>query len=369
MVRVLVVSDIQGLTLAAQKAVRARLGSVAAGAVDWIERTPATLSAAGQGSEELAKAEVVLADPGCVVGLVDRANELRWMQSTWAGVNVLFDKTSRRDYVCTRIGGVFGPLMAEYVLGYILQMERRIPLAAQQQRQKKWDPCPFTLGTRPLSGLTLGLLGCGDIGSGIAKAVKSVGMQTVAFKTDTSKPVGCVDRLSSDLSDILSSADVIVNTLPSTPVTRGMLNGGALSACTASISRDGESDCNGVTNTRKRAPIFINVGRGDVISEAEIVRALDAGWISQAVLDVFETEPLPPSSVLWEHPRICITPHVSAISFPKDVATIFAENLARYIDVVACDVLGSQDKNGDKMSSVAKLRKELNYVVTWEKGY
>ena len=109
--------------------------------------------------------------------MVDDAKSLRWMQSSWAGVNALFDSTTKRDYACTRVAGVFGPLMAEYVLGHVLLHERKFLLALEQQRAKTWNDTPFCLETRPIAGLTLGLLGCGDIGQGIATAAKAAPAQ------------------------------------------------------------------------------------------------------------------------------------------------------------------------------------------------
>eukprot|EP01048_Picozoa_sp_COSAG05_P004203 COSAG05_NODE_217_length_13794_cov_5.734064_14_plen_357_part_01 len=139
--RVLVCSEIVGLREAASAAVKKRLG--ASVAVDWLERSPASLAHGGDARQQLLDAEVILADPGAVVDVIDDAASLRWMQSSWAGVNVIFDRTTKRDYTCTRLAGVFGPLMAEYVLGYILLHERRLLLAAEQQRTKLWDDKPF----------------------------------------------------------------------------------------------------------------------------------------------------------------------------------------------------------------------------------
>ena len=291
--RVLVCTEIAGLREAASAAVKKRLG--AAVAIDWLERSPASLAPGGDARQQLLEAEVILADPGAVVDVIDDAARLRWMQSSWAGVNVLFDRTKKRDYICTRVAGVFGPLMAEYVLGYILLHERRLLLAAEQQRTKIWDEKPFCQGTRPLAGLTLGLLGCGDIGQGIALGAKALGLKTVGFKRDISVALPGVDTLHAELAPVLASADFVVNILPSTPATRGLLGGDALAVC-ARISTPGAPS--------RPPPILINVGRGDVMSEADILNALTKGWLTAAVLDVFPIEPLPPSSGLWSHPKV-----------------------------------------------------------------
>lgn len=119
--RVLVVSEIAGLREAAAAAVRRRLGASAAARIDWVERSAASLRGpqVGEGGDpsssraELLSARVMLADPGAVAELIDDAVALEWMQSTWAGVNALFDRSTKRDYTCTRVAGCFGPLMAE----------------------------------------------------------------------------------------------------------------------------------------------------------------------------------------------------------------------------------------------------------------
>jgi phosphoglycerate dehydrogenase-like enzyme len=149
--------------------------------------TPESLAAGGDAHQELLDASVLLADPGAVVSIIDDAAKLQWMQSTWAGVNVLFSDTAKRDYVCTRVAGIFGapaksaschcqssidytenctrsslvrsvtgPLMAEYVLGYILLLERKLLLAKSQQEAKVYPipsyrpPCGFVLTSTKL---------------------------------------------------------------------------------------------------------------------------------------------------------------------------------------------------------------------------
>ena len=127
-------------------------------------------------------------------------------------------------------------------------------------------------------------------------------------------PAG-IDRVSAELSEVLASADYIVSSLPSTATTRGLLDGEALAATL--VGRPAS----------RPPPTLINIGRGDLLSEESVLSALAAGWLRGAVLDVFPTEPLPPQSKLWGHSAVRLTPHVSAVSFPADVAEIFARNL------------------------------------------
>ena len=95
-----------------------------------------------------------------------------------------------------------------------------------------------------------------------------------------------------------------------------------------------------------KSPVFLNVGRGDVVKESTLLRALEKGHISAAILDVFETEPLPSDSPLWDHPDVVISPHVSGLTQASDVPKIFSSNYDLFV-------------NGN----------DLNFVVDWEKGY
>ena len=151
-------------------------------------------------------------------------------------------------------------------------------------------------------------------------------MRTLGYARDGA-PRANFDAISDDADAVVRRSDVLLAALPSTPATRGLLDGGRLERC-------------------ERRPLFLNVGRGDVVSEASVLAALNAGKIREAVLDVFVDEPLPASSPLWAHDGVRITPHVAALSTPRDVASVFAENLDRF--------LGGR---------------ELLYGVDWAKGY
>ncbi len=275
-------------------------------------------------AQAITDAEVVLADPGLAAHHLDRATELKWLQSTYAGVDSFFQASSRRDYQLTRIKGVFGPLVAEYVLAHILARERHLLKLARQQQARRWQRATY----RQLSELTLGILGVGDVGSAVTQAAGACGMTVWGLRT-RSEPVPGLERVFTPerLDEFLAGPDYLVNTLPSTPDTRGLLSGDTLSKCRPSA-------------------VFINIGRGDIIDEASLVRAVKAGWIGGAVLDVFPEEPLPEGSPLWSLPGVTVTPHVAALSRPGPIADVFAANLARY-----------------------RAGKPLQYQVDWGRGY
>ena len=309
-VKVPVVSKIRGLLPAVER----ELSAYALPPVDLVEST---------GDDAAwADARIALADPGLVAGApLDRAASLEWLQSTWAGTNALMD--GRRDYRCTKLSGCFGPLISEYVFAHVLGNSAGSRLLRSAQG---WAQEEFIEVARPLKGQTLGVLGTGDIGQHVAGVAKAFGMATLGLVRDgTSRPN--FDDTTRDVDEVLRQSDVVLSALPSTPATRGLLDDGRLRSCT-------------------KRPILINVGRGDLVSAASVVEALDEGWISEASLDVFETEPLPAASPLWAREDCYVTPHVAALSRPDDVAKVFAANLDRYF-------------RGEP----------LLYEVDWGKGY
>ena len=280
----------------------------------------ATLVWTDDDASVLQKCDVLLGEPAICGPLVDSCPNLAWLQSTFAGCNQLLTASSRRDYTATRLAGCFGPDMAEYTMLHVLRLERRYDELRANQARGEWaDVRSSSAGDyRRLPSLTLGVLGLGDIGSTIANAASAgFGMQVVGCRRDKSPRAsdGDVARVFGldELPAFLASADYIVSVLPSTPDTRGLLDGDVLAACAG------------------RSPALINVGRGDLISEATIVAALDAGRLSHYVGDVFSPEPLDAASPLWSHPKVTVTPHNSAVTKAEDVVAAFAKNLELYV--------------------------------------
>ncbi|ETM50835.1 hypothetical protein L914_05236 [Phytophthora nicotianae] len=325
--RIPVISTIEGLGAA----VRARLAASSAVVAQQVEIVEVPVPAQQAWSltstqrQTLEDAEFVLAD--ATLGaklLLDRANfipkespdllqSVKWIQSTYAGVEPFFQQLARAEwkappnFTLTRAGGIMPNAMAQYVFGWIIALERKF--LEVQTFQKQHNYARTELKYRSFRPLTVSILGLGEIGQGIGRLMKTAGFKRRIGEEDADKLQESADRVSSDLDDVLSVADFVVNILPSTDATRGLLNVESLQVC------------------KEKKPVFINVGRGDVIKETELVTALDEGLISKAVLDVFEKEPLPKESPLWTHPSVLLTPHVSALSLPEEVADVFVKNL------------------------------------------
>lgn len=253
--------------------------------------------------------EIVFGEPNLVRAALPQLPGLKWVQATWAGVEPLLDATLRRDYTLTNARGVFGGLMSEYVLAYLLLHERRILQRLAAQAGRHWDASL----TGTLRGKTIGLLGVGSIGAEVARTAKFFGM-TVRGYTRASAGCQFVDQYfhGDQLLAFAHGLDYLVSILPNTPGTRHLVNAELLAQLPAGA-------------------LFLNVGRGSAVDESALVQALQTEALGGAVLDVFEQEPLPVGHPLWSTPNTFITSHTSAPSFPADITRLFVENYQRYL--------------------------------------
>ena len=267
---------------------------------------------------------IILGEPARIANVLGAAKKLQWVQSIFAGVEALLGPGRRTDYVLTGVKGVFGPLMSEYVFAYILALERNIFKVYENQKERIWKKIPY----ESLQGKLLGICGLGSIGRHIGQTAKHFGMKVWGYKRSYEE-VSEVDRIffRANFREFLSNPDYLVITLPSTPETLHLIDYEAFHAM-------------------KRSALLISIGRGNVVSESALVRALEEKLIRGAVLDVFEEEPLPEKSPLWALPNVLITPHNSGFSFPENVVKIFAENYQRFVD-----------------------NKPLKYMVDFDRGY
>jgi len=316
---------------------------------------PSKLSS--QSLRQLRAAEILVTEPAVLASLLVFLQQqqqqpvvlpsLRWVQSTYAGVDPLLELLRNNNlendasfpFTVTRFAGRFGPPMAEWCLARIVAHERDFAASAADQRERAWAGRRHLVTSyRYLSDLTLTVLGCGDIGHCIARAAKAFGMRVVGFvRTERRREEGsssstgeAVDLYTTDLAEALAQADYIVSVLPATPETVGLLSGD-----------------HALRPAQAKSPVWINVGRGSVLDEASLLAALDKNYLSAAILDVFETEPLPAASGLWDHPRVTVSPHVSGLTRGQDVPQLVLQNYERYC-------------RGDR---------ELLYAVDWRKGY
>lgn len=191
--------------------------------------------------------------------------------------------------------------MSCFVLWHVLGHLRRFRTYAENQAKALWRP----LGQRAAGEVTVGLLGYGRMGARVAADLAALGFPVLAWSRSPRAPQAGVDLLSgeSGLADLLPRTDVLVNLLPLTPQTRGILNAGLFARL-------------------KPGATLVQVGRGDHLVEGDLLAALDGGRLAGAALDVFATEPLPPAHPFWRHPKIVVTPHEACDASPQAVAAM-----------------------------------------------
>jgi len=247
--------------------------------------------------------------------LADTAPRLRWVQGIGSGYEHIWGAGLDRDgIVVTNAVGVSAAPMAEFVLGRILQLWKRLPEIDDLSRRREWQP---TFG-RMLAGSAVGIIGLGAIGTALAVRAAGLGMRVVASRRTWQPGMTAphVDTLygPDDLQALLAESDVVVLCAPSTPDTRGMIDADALAAM-------------------KPGALFVNVGRGTMVDEPALIDALERGHVAAAVLDVTSEEPLPPEHPLWAAPNVYISAHCSATSegYVERVLAVFLENLERYL--------------------------------------
>jgi len=258
--------------------------------------------------EQLAEADIILAEPDLIIRHIDKCHKLKWLQSTWAGNRALLQH-SYQEYQLTGVKQVFGQPMAEYVFAYLLYFSRNIQGFIQAQQQGQWQAPTFGC----LKGKHIAILGTGSIGKEVAKRAKQFSMLTTGFSR-SAQPLADFDA-SLPISELALHAhkfDFLLSLLPDTPDTSGLLNLGIFQAL-------------------PQHAIVINAGRGNVINDQHLITALQQNWLQAAVLDVFEQEPLPRQHAYWQLPNCFVTQHTAARSLPEDILPLFQQNLAAFI--------------------------------------
>jgi phosphoglycerate dehydrogenase-like enzyme len=240
--------------------------------------------------------------------------DLKWVQVAIAGVDWLLDDPdiAGSDAAITNASGVHAIPVSEHVLAIMLSFCRNMNVHFKDQMNRKWRRLPEYL---ELSGSTIGIIGIGKIGEKIAETAKALGMKVLGLRRNPERTSPCVDRMFGpvQLLEMLPACDWIVISAAATKETGGMIGAPEF-------------------NAMKKSAHIINIARGALIKEDELIKALREGRIAGAGLDVFEKEPIEESSPFWELPNVIITPHVAAGTpyYIDRLVDIFCENIRRY---------------------------------------
>jgi glyoxylate/hydroxypyruvate reductase A len=239
------------------------------------------------------------------------ASSVSWYQSMGAGVDDLMaDPTIPNNITITRIVDQFGTYISEYVFTFLLYMLKDVARMKQSQRESRWDPFIPEL----LAGKTIGVAGLGSIGAEIVQKARAFQMNVHGLSFN-GKQAHLVDRHFSPEHWVafVRDLDYLVLTLPLTDSTKHIINHDILLAMNPNTS-------------------IMNVGRGALINETDLVSVMRKGHLKAAILDVFETEPLPADHPLYTLPNVHITSHLSGPSTTDGVCSFFVNNIQRYVN-------------------------------------
>ena len=247
--------------------------------------------------------------------LLRRSPRLRWLQIHPAGAErALYAELRARGVRVTTASGATAVTVAHSAIGALVALNRRFPLLADAQRRHAWEPRLGQASPRDLAGQCAVIVGLGPIGRTIATLARAFGLRTVGIRRKAQAVPEC-DRTVTyeEIPAVLPAADWLILCCPASPTTRGLVDWRMLGALPAGAH-------------------LINVSRGEVAVERDIVDALARGHLAGAYLDVFEREPLDPASPLWDMPNVMISPHTASHSQgqAEAVLRIFLDNLSRW---------------------------------------
>lgn len=240
------------------------------------------------------------------------AERLCWVHVGGVGVNwALFDELVRSDVVVTNSRGIFDTSLPEYLLALMLALAKDLPGTLRSQGAHEWNHRLLL----PLAGSRVVILGAGSIARSASRMLRFMGLVvTLVGRTEREGAPG-EGRIRAivDLHELLPAADWLVVLVPLTTETRGLVGARELGLL-------------------PRGARFVNIGRGPVVVERALIEALGSGHLAGAALDVFEDEPLPPDSPLWNMPNVVVSPHIGGdvVSTPTDFTEVFLANLERY---------------------------------------
>lgn len=257
-------------------------------------------------------------DPAALARTVASNPRLRWVMTTAAGGGSQIkaaglDRAALDRIAFTTSAGVHAGTLAEFAVFGVLAGAKDLPRLRADQSGRSW---PDRWEMRQVDEMTVLVVGLGGIGAECARRFQALGA-TVWGTTRSGMPVDGVDRLIplEQLAEAASQADAVVVALPGTAQTHHLVGAEVFAAL-------------------RPGAIIASVGRGTAVDESALLEALDDGRVSFAAMDVFEVEPLPHESPLWDHPRVLVSPHTAALSSKEEerIARRFAENAARLLD-------------------------------------
>lgn len=251
---------------------------------------------------------VWLGQPDLLATLLRQGHTPQWLQSTWAGITPLLAPGLGRDYRLSRAVGIFGQVMAEYVLTYMLGHEREVMARLVSQVERKWD----NRTGQSLVGRKVLIVGAGDIGQTVAQFLLPFGVElyAVASSVREQAPFKEVTTLS-ELPRLVGQMDYVINLLPNTPDTHDLYDAELF----ALFNPNG---------------VFMNVGRGVAVVDADLVEALRQGHLAGAIIDVCRQEPLPAKHPFWTAWGLLLTGHSSAPTSPQMMVQLFVDNLRAF---------------------------------------
>ncbi len=241
---------------------------------------------------------------------VIEAASVKWVQATGAGIDHWMPWDPDR-VTLTNASGIHADVMSQYTAWAILNHQLGLPGYARRQAAREWRKVPH----EPATGKTLVVVGFGRIGRTVGRLAKTMGMRVIGVRAHP-EPSGAADRVVGldRLMDVLGEADYVSVILPRTRRTEGLIDAKVFAAM-------------------KKGAYFINTGRGGIVDEEALLRALRSGHLAGATVDVFATEPLPADSPFWDLDNVIVLPHATgdAADWPRRVGELFCDNMDRYL--------------------------------------
>lgn len=248
--------------------------------------------------------------------LLEAAPHLRWLQAPSISLeSVLFPDLAASDVTLTNMRNIYNDHIANHVLALFLALCRDLPRLMRQQARGVWTPHD-AVRVRDPAEMTVLVMGLGGIGSEVVRRLAVFGPSIIGVDPKVAAAPGGATELArpAQLPDLLPDAHAVIICAPQTPETTGLFD-------------------EAMFRRMRRDAFFINIGRGKIVRLAALEKALREGWIAGAALDVFETEPLPGDSPLWQMENVIVTPH-SADSGPhtdERRLAVVLENVRRFV--------------------------------------